>query len=56
MLLRKAEVQYVAEMPFDKSTVIEFAAVAAAFWLCLRPLESLLRPKRPNVSSQWTIL
>jgi len=54
--LRKAEVQYVAEMPLDKSTVIEFAAVAAVFGSLFRPLESSPRTKRPNVSLQWTIL
>jgi len=30
MLLRKAEVQYVAEMPLDNRTVDEFEAVAAS--------------------------
>jgi hypothetical protein len=55
MLLRKAEVQYVAEMPLDNRTVNKFAASPPLLAL-FRPFETPLRPKRPNVSLQPEVL
>jgi hypothetical protein len=49
MLLRKAEVQYVAEMPLDNRTVDKFAAAAATTTYGSRLDHLKCRPQRNDL-------